>query len=100
MIEKNVDRKLANRIRYQIWYKRCLKESFVGGSKSAKWDVSIILKRRNARKQRAHMMRAVQLQVFAHELSYSEVLKSGWWWPITFVNFFMELINHETVWRI
>ena len=38
MIEKNVDKKLANRIRYQIWYKRCLKESFVGGSKSAKWD--------------------------------------------------------------
>ena len=38
MIEKNVDKKLPNRIRYQIWYKRCLKESFVGGSKSAKWD--------------------------------------------------------------
>ena len=34
--EKNIDKKLPNRIRYQIWYKRCQKESLVGGSKSAK----------------------------------------------------------------
>ena len=39
VIEKNIDRKLANRISYRIWYKRCLKGTFgsQGGSKSAKW---------------------------------------------------------------
>ena len=36
MIEKNIDKKLANRISYQIWYKGCLKEKFGRGSKSAK----------------------------------------------------------------
>ena len=34
--EKNIDKKLANRISYQIWYKRCLKGKFGKGSKSAK----------------------------------------------------------------
>ena len=39
MIEKNIDRKLANRISYQIRYKRCSKGKFGrGGSKSAKVD--------------------------------------------------------------
>ena len=39
MIEKNIDRKLANRISYQIRYKRCSKGTFGrGGSKSAKGD--------------------------------------------------------------
>ena len=28
VIEKNIDKKLANRISYQIWYKRCLKGKF------------------------------------------------------------------------
>ena len=28
VIEKNIDRKLANRISYRIWYKRCLKGKF------------------------------------------------------------------------
>ena len=28
VIEKNIDQKLANRISYQIWYKRCLKGKF------------------------------------------------------------------------
>ena len=39
VIEKNIDRKLANRISYRIWYKRCLKGKFGsrGGSKSAMW---------------------------------------------------------------
>ena len=36
IIEKNNDKKLANRISYQIWYKRCLKGKFGTGSKSAK----------------------------------------------------------------
>ena len=36
MIEKNIDKKLANRIGYQIRYKRCLKGKFGRGSKSAK----------------------------------------------------------------
>ena len=43
MIEKNIDKKLANRISYQIRYKRCSKGKFgrgvqicEGGSKSAK----------------------------------------------------------------
>ena len=31
MIEKNIDKKLANRISYQIRYKRCLKGKFGGG---------------------------------------------------------------------
>ena len=35
MIEKNIDKKLANRISYQIRYKRCLKGKFGRGSKSA-----------------------------------------------------------------
>ena len=39
MIEKNIDRKLANRISYQIRYKRCSKGKFGrGGTKSAKGD--------------------------------------------------------------
>ena len=33
---KRTSTKFANRISYQIWYKGCLKESLVGGSKSAK----------------------------------------------------------------
>ena len=36
MIEKKIDKKLANRISYQIWYKGCLKGKFGRGSKSAK----------------------------------------------------------------
>ena len=32
---KEHDKKLANRISYQIWYNRCLKEKFGGGTKSA-----------------------------------------------------------------
>ena len=36
VIEKNIDKKLANRISYQIWYKGCLKGKFGRGSKSAK----------------------------------------------------------------
>ena len=36
IIEKNIDKKLANRTSYQIWYKRCLKGKFGTGSKSAK----------------------------------------------------------------
>ena len=36
MIEKNIDKKLANRINYQICYKRSLKRKFGRGSKSAK----------------------------------------------------------------
>ena len=36
VIEKNIDKKLAIRISYQIWYKRCLKGKFGRGSKSAK----------------------------------------------------------------
>ena len=36
VIEKNIDKKLANRISHQIWYKRCLKGKFGRGSKSAK----------------------------------------------------------------
>ena len=36
MIEKIVDKKVANRISYQIWYKRCLKGKFGWGPKSAK----------------------------------------------------------------
>ena len=35
VIEKNIDKKLANRISYQIRYKRCLKGKFGRGSKSA-----------------------------------------------------------------
>ena len=35
MIEKNSDKKLANRISYQIRYKRCFKGKFGRGSKSA-----------------------------------------------------------------
>ena len=31
VIEKNIDKKLANRISYQIWYKRCLKGKFGRG---------------------------------------------------------------------
>ena len=31
MIEKNIDKKLANRISYQIWYKGCLKGKFGRG---------------------------------------------------------------------
>ena len=31
VIEKNIDKKLANRISYRIWYKRCLKGKFGGG---------------------------------------------------------------------
>ena len=31
VIEKNIDKKLANRISYQIWYKRCLKREFGRG---------------------------------------------------------------------
>ena len=31
VIEKNIDKKLANRISYQIWYNRCLKEKFGRG---------------------------------------------------------------------
>ena len=31
VIEKNTDKKLANRISYQIWHKRCLKGKFVRG---------------------------------------------------------------------
>ena len=34
--KKNIDKKLANRISYQIWYKRCLVGKFGGGSKSEK----------------------------------------------------------------
>ena len=47
VIEKNIDKKLANRISYQIWYKRCLKGKFgrgvqicKGGSTSAVIPVS------------------------------------------------------------
>ena len=36
VIEKNIDKKLANRISYQIWCKGCLKGKFGRGSKSAK----------------------------------------------------------------
>ena len=36
VIENNIDKKLANRISYQIWYKGCLKGKFGRGSKSAK----------------------------------------------------------------
>ena len=36
VIEKEIDKKLANRISYQIWYKGCLKGKFGRGSKSAK----------------------------------------------------------------
>ena len=36
VIEKNIDKKLANKISYQIWYKRCLKGKLGRGSKSAK----------------------------------------------------------------
>ena len=36
VIEKNIDKKLANRISYQIWYKGCLEGKFGRGSKSAK----------------------------------------------------------------
>ena len=39
VIKKNIDKKLASRISYRIWYKRCLKGKFGGGgggSKSAK----------------------------------------------------------------
>ena len=36
VIERNIDKKLANRIIYQIWYKGCLKGKFGRGSKSAK----------------------------------------------------------------
>ena len=39
MIEKNFDRKLANRTSYQIRYKRCSKGKFGRGSKSAKGDL-------------------------------------------------------------
>ena len=36
-MEKNIGKKIANGISYQIWYKRCLKGKFDGGgSKSAK----------------------------------------------------------------
>ena len=35
VIEKNIDKKLANRISYQIWHKRCLRGNFSRGSKSA-----------------------------------------------------------------
>ena len=31
VIEKNIDKKLANRISYQIWYNRCLKGKFGRG---------------------------------------------------------------------
>ena len=31
VIEKNIDKKLANKISYQIWYKRCLKEKLGRG---------------------------------------------------------------------
>ena len=31
VIEKNIDKKLVNRISYQIWYKRCLKGKFDRG---------------------------------------------------------------------
>ena len=31
VIEKNIDKKLANRISHQIWYKRCLKGKFGRG---------------------------------------------------------------------
>ena len=34
MIEKNIDRKLSNRISYQIRYKRCSKGKFGGGVQS------------------------------------------------------------------
>ena len=34
VIEKNIDEKLANRINYQIWDKRCLKGKFLRGSES------------------------------------------------------------------
>ena len=36
VIEKKIDKKLVNRISYQIWYKRYLKGTFGKGSKSAK----------------------------------------------------------------
>ena len=36
VIEKKIDKKLATRISYQTWYKRCLKGKFGRGSKSAK----------------------------------------------------------------
>ena len=36
VIEKNTDKKLANRISYRIGHKRCLKGKFGRGSKSAK----------------------------------------------------------------
>ena len=31
VIEKNIDKKLANRISHQIWYKRCLRGKFGRG---------------------------------------------------------------------
>ena len=36
MIEENIDKKLSNRISYQIRYKQCSKGKLVGESKSAK----------------------------------------------------------------
>ena len=36
MIEKNIEKKHANRISYQMWYKRCFKGKSSRGSKTAK----------------------------------------------------------------
>ena len=41
VIEKNIDKKLANRISYQIWYNRCLKGKFGGGNQICEgWSIS------------------------------------------------------------
>ena len=41
VIEKNIDQKLANRISYQIWYKRCLKGEFGRGGPNLRRGVHI-----------------------------------------------------------
>ena len=37
VIEKNIDKKLANRISHQIWYKRCLRGKFGRGGPNPLW---------------------------------------------------------------
>ena len=63
VIEKNIDKKLENRIRYQIWYKQCLKGKFGrGGSKSAEGGPNPLWHR--ARSQMDLVINARQSEIF------------------------------------
>ena len=41
VIKKNIDEKLANRIRCQIWYKRCQRESLIGGPNVRRGSIAV-----------------------------------------------------------